>query len=256
MVFDRVLVGFDGSATSELALDLGLKLRAPGGELESLTVAETHFATHAGMEARTWDERIRREAERQRAAAEVRLGGAAGTRARLVAGYAAACLLSEAGRTGADLISVGSHGHSRIGGILLGSVATRVAHDSPCSVLVARPAPGAAGEGVSIVAGMDESPAADDALAVAGALAEAIHGRLERVTAVAAPVATLVEASRSADLLVLGSRGAHGLAALGSVAERVAHEAACPVLIVRGMPRSAAGEAAAQQGAQDAEAVH
>jgi nucleotide-binding universal stress UspA family protein len=48
------------------------------------------------------------------------------------------------------------------------------------------------------------------------------------------PVEALVDASRSADLVVVGSRGATGLAALGSVAERVSHQADCPVLIVRG----------------------
>ena len=47
------------------------------------------------------------------------------------------------------------------------------------------------------------------------------------------PVVALVEAARDADLLVVGSRGLHGLKALGSVSERVAHDAACSVLVVR-----------------------
>lgn len=47
------------------------------------------------------------------------------------------------------------------------------------------------------------------------------------------PVEALVEASRDADLLIVGSRGLRGMASLGSVAERVAHKAECPVLIVR-----------------------
>jgi nucleotide-binding universal stress UspA family protein len=42
-----------------------------------------------------------------------------------------------------------------------------------------------------------------------------------------------VEASGSADLLVVGSRGLHGLRALGSVGERVANQASCSVLVVR-----------------------
>ena len=44
---------------------------------------------------------------------------------------------------------------------------------------------------------------------------------------------TLVEVAIEADLLVVGSRGLHGMKALGSVSERVAHEAKCSVLIVR-----------------------
>jgi nucleotide-binding universal stress UspA family protein len=39
--------------------------------------------------------------------------------------------------------------------------------------------------------------------------------------------------SLAADLLVLGSRGLHGLAALASVSERVAKRAFCSVLVVR-----------------------
>jgi nucleotide-binding universal stress UspA family protein len=40
-------------------------------------------------------------------------------------------------------------------------------------------------------------------------------------------------ASESADLVIVGSRGLHGLKALGSVSERVAHEARCSVLVIR-----------------------
>jgi nucleotide-binding universal stress UspA family protein len=35
----------------------------------------------------------------------------------------------------------------------------------------------------------------------------------------------------------VGSRGLHGLRALGSVSERVAHDASCSVLVVRTAPR-------------------
>jgi nucleotide-binding universal stress UspA family protein len=47
------------------------------------------------------------------------------------------------------------------------------------------------------------------------------------------PVDALVQAGETSDLLVLGSRGLHGVKALGSVAERVAHQASCSVLVVR-----------------------
>ena len=47
------------------------------------------------------------------------------------------------------------------------------------------------------------------------------------------PVAALTAASAAADLLVVGSRGMHGIRALGSVSERVAHRAECSTLIVR-----------------------
>jgi nucleotide-binding universal stress UspA family protein len=48
------------------------------------------------------------------------------------------------------------------------------------------------------------------------------------------PVEELIEASRTADLLVLGSRGAGGFARLlmGSIASQVAHHAYCPIVII------------------------
>jgi nucleotide-binding universal stress UspA family protein len=62
---------------------------------------------------------------------------------------------------------------------------------------------------------------------------------IERRVVEGAPGAVLVEASREADLLVVGSRGHGGFAGLllGSVSQQCAHHAACPVVIVRRRPR-------------------
>jgi nucleotide-binding universal stress UspA family protein len=130
-------------------------------------------------------------------------------------------LLAAARRCHADLIAVGErHAH-------------RIARDSPCSVLI--------GRGVdpdafprAIVVGVDGSAHAADAEAVGHVLADSFGAQLRRVEETdAEPTAALVEASRDADLLIIGSRGVHGSAVLGSVAEAVAEGAACSVLVVR-----------------------
>jgi nucleotide-binding universal stress UspA family protein len=46
----------------------------------------------------------------------------------------------------------------------------------------------------------------------------------------------LHDLSEFADLVVVGSRGLKGIRALGSVSERIAHEALCSVLVVRQGP--------------------
>jgi nucleotide-binding universal stress UspA family protein len=110
------------------------------------------------------------------------------------------------------------------------------------------------------VVGLDASSYARDALATADELARRLHGAVEVVSATAGeevdrdaawaervqtwdgadPVRALVERSRSADLVVVGSRGMHGIRAIGSVSERVAHQAHCTALVVHEPP--AAGQ--------------
>jgi nucleotide-binding universal stress UspA family protein len=69
------------------------------------------------------------------------------------------------------------------------------------------------------------------------ALAEVGEPRPESVTVKAVhgfPAEVLIDASRDADMIVLGQRGVGGFSRLlmGSVTSQVAHHATCPVLIV------------------------
>ena len=117
-----------------------------------------------------------------------------------------------------------------------GSVATYMLHEAPCSVLIARPCGDPDQFPRSIVAGFDGSACSMEALAVARRLAEETNADLRVVAAAGGeklrldpirehapdaaldhrpPFEALVAESEAADLLVLGSRGLHGLAAVG-----------------------------------------
>ncbi|MEJ7793778.1 MAG: universal stress protein [Gaiellaceae bacterium] len=65
---------------------------------------------------------------------------------------------------------------------------------------------------------------------------------IERHVVEGSPATVLVDESRHADLLVVGSRGHGGFAGLllGSVSQQCAHHAACPVVIVHASSRKAA----------------
>jgi nucleotide-binding universal stress UspA family protein len=163
------------------------------------------------------------------------------------------CLLAEIERRRATLLVVGSHGRSRATGLAFGSVGTRLLRDAPCSVLVARP-PMETLWPRSIVVGLDGSRESAVASAAARDLARRLRTRLRFVAATGEANVHLTAAYRIAeeieehfgsavrelhrlsfgtDLVVVGSRGLRGLESLGSVSERIAHEAHCSVLVVR-----------------------
>lgn len=170
-----------------------------------------------------------------------------------------AALLAAASNLAADLVCVGASGMSRAAGILFGSVATAMAHHAPCSVLIAREAENFPGP---ILHANDGSPESLEAARHATRLA-ARHGStlvtvwvgegdagvgaaITEIAAIAgvepvlltqqgSPPRRIVEVARDthASLIAMGSRGQTGLAALGSVSERVSHHAECSVLVVR-----------------------
>jgi nucleotide-binding universal stress UspA family protein len=168
-------------------------------------------------------------------------------------------MLTELGRHRATLVAVGSHEHRRLPGILLGSVATQLLHEAPCAVLMARGSPGD-GFPARVAVAADGSEESARALEAGARIAERCGATLEAVVATgggATPDAAAVRSALDAasgpdtplrmesdapvdalsrldpDLLVIGSRGLQGLRSLGSVSERVAHEARCSVLVVR-----------------------
>jgi nucleotide-binding universal stress UspA family protein len=252
-VFERIVIGVDQSPESLVAVRQAARLVEPNGRLVLTAVANVALAVHAGWAATQVWEDIESEARTALGAAR---SEAPEAETLLIDGAPGDALLMTARNEGADLVAVGTHGGSRATGILLGSVATLMLHDAPCSVLVARPSMDDREFPRSICVGIDGSASSVQATTVAGALARRFGAA---VTAVAAcggkkinvdelraielraeiddrpPVEALIEraAEAGADLLVVGSRGLHGVKALGSVSEQVAHRANCSVLVVR-----------------------
>ena len=251
-VFARVVVGVDGTESSFEACRQAARLADPSTPIEVVTIVHVAEAARAGFEAARIADELALEAEAALDEAALILGERA--RKQFLDGYVMPSLLGEIARVDATMVAVGSHGHRRATEILIGGVAGELLHVAPCSVLVARPASDPEGFPRSIVVGIDGSSTADAALAAAQQLARRLERPLHVLTALqgknvdlahvhlrtpfaeavdAHPVEALVTASLSTDLLVVGSRGLHGPAALGSVSERVAHQAKCSVLVVR-----------------------
>jgi nucleotide-binding universal stress UspA family protein len=189
---------------------------------------------------------------------------------RQVLGGGAASLIAES--RDAQLVVVGCRGHGGFAGLLLGSVSAQVVAHAHCPVLVVRPpepeapasdAPvavgvdGSAGGATALEYAADEAarrgrrllvvhaaPDDDEAVRQAEALlAEAVHeartlhpdlpvdGWLSRGRDAAG---SMIEASRQAAVVVVGSRGRGGFAGLllGSTSQAMVHHAHCPVLVI------------------------
>ena len=249
-MFARVVAGVDGSDAGYEAARQAARLVAADGWLELFTAVYLVEANLAAWSAPQIRARLEREAT------EAVCFGAAigGPRARSRPGQWTATAVADAraGEKQATLAVVGTHGHSRLSEIMIGGVAGELLHSAPCSVCIARRPATEALFPRAIVAGCDGSAESVAAVAVARQLADRFGASLsivtglggkdvdhERARALGAitveghPVGALVEAGEDADIVVVGSRGLHGIKALGSVSERVAHQASCSVIVLR-----------------------
>jgi nucleotide-binding universal stress UspA family protein len=258
-VFARVACGIDGSDASIGTVRQVGRLVPDGAEVTLFGVANEDAAVSIGWPAMpiAHATKVPRDAiEAGIVRARELLPAHVSVQSGIVTGPPAPLSVVEAKVRNATVVAIGSHGHRRMPGILIGSVATALIHSAPCSVFLARPG---ADDGFprSLVVGLDGSAQSRAAARAAAAIAQRTGATVQGLVAMGgAPVDhaevrsiaidsggfPLTEDGRDpvdafsdvdADLLVLGSRGLRGVHALGSVSERSAHRAGCSVLLVR-----------------------
>jgi nucleotide-binding universal stress UspA family protein len=257
-----ILCATDGSRASVSAVRRAIALASPDTELVFLAVV---WRVGAGPTERAVLAPRRAEKALRDAAA---LAAAAHFRCECVLEHApdpAPAILAHA--RDHDLLVLGAPPASRATGILGGSVATAAAHHAPVPVLLARgrttafprrvvvATNGSAESGNAVRLAADIARRADGRITLvyageaamlprnvaeqAALLSERVGVRPDVVTVHGRPQHAIAAAASAAhaDLLVVGSRGLHGARALGSISERVAHDAPMSVLIARPEPQ-------------------
>jgi nucleotide-binding universal stress UspA family protein len=255
--FASILCGVEGNPSSTEAARQAIALASAGASLHFISVYTsfelspdyTREALGASLEE------VSRLAEQAGIAASTELKEGK---------YAIDVLLPESRQH--DLLALGTHGNTRAGGIFFGSTASEAAHRAERALLIARqprePAPpfgrvvlasggspgswaparaafrvaAAFGSELEIVHVADGEPPERRAVVEAQAAEAAAVIGAQPLLGFPSGEATeaIVEAARAggASVIVCGRRGVQGVKALGSVSERLVHQADCSVILV------------------------
>ena len=233
-LFDRVVCGVDRSEAGATAARAAALLTSPEGSLGLVAVEDPSIAVHVGSAMPRVLQELNGEAHAALVRGRVEAEQLHTLEAILLDGDPLHCLLAEIARREGTLAAVGSHGYSLAAGFALGSVSTHLLRDAPCSVLIARGTIEVGHWPADIVVGLDGSPDSERALDAAEELSERLGSTMQVIEEWdRTPLEALTAASRADGLIVVGSRGIRGEVVLGSLSERLAHEAACSVLVVR-----------------------
>jgi nucleotide-binding universal stress UspA family protein len=136
LTFETIVWATDGSEPANAALPYARSLVAPGGRIVAVHCRELfEWGRAAGRPVPADEDDV--EATILEQLAGLRSAGE-NIELEIVAGAAgrAAQVVADAARDlGADLVVVGTRGHSPIAGVLVGSVTQRLLHLAPCPVL-------------------------------------------------------------------------------------------------------------------------
>jgi nucleotide-binding universal stress UspA family protein len=253
-VYARVVCGVDRSEAGIAAARAAARVAEQEGTLTIVAADDTSIAVHAGWAMPSVLNELLQLAEKARDEGLEAAEPLHEVSGKAVEGDPLRVLTAELEAQDATLAVVGSHGIRRAAGIALGAVSTHLLHYAPCSVLVARGEIDGERWPRRIVVGLDGSEESARAYAAAQELAGRYDAPLRAISATqdshvdveaarliapdleehdARALDVLNVASETTDLVVVGSRGLRGVRALGSLSERLAHEARSPVLVVR-----------------------
>lgn len=146
IMYQRIVVAIDGSATAERALQEAIKLAAGKAQLRLVYVIEEVYPLdaegYAYIDYAALQEAVRKTGERTlaQAAEKARRSGITAETALLDVPRArtAGVIDDEAQNWKADLIVIGTHGRSGLSRLLLGSVAEGVVRGASVPVLLVR----------------------------------------------------------------------------------------------------------------------
>lgn len=260
-LFADVLCAVDGTRGSLAAVRQGAALVDEAGCLTLLAVTAVEGAGRY-KSAAIGPERVERVLDM--AAHLARQSGARCTRLADCAAPPSKAILAQAASH--QLLAMGAPAMSWVGEMFLGGVVSSALRSLPAPLLLARPAPAEQPFGRRLLVASDAEEGSDRLVEIGATLAHRLGGgvmlvhavgveskarphRIERqvhqleaaladacevhVEAGAAhEVIVQIARSAQASLIVIGGRRPDGLRALGSISERVAHDAPCSVLVV------------------------
>ena len=188
----RILMATDFSEQAakafEAALALAARTQAELHVIHALEVALPLFEPYAVVIPADWIGEARRLAQEKLAKAHEAVKGKGLTGTTHLGDVPAAHAIAERAREiGADLVVVGTHGHTGLKHVLLGSVAERTVEYAPCSVWTVKGTRPAA-ELRTIVVGTDLSAGASAAVAAAAQWARDAGAKLHVVHALQIPM--------------------------------------------------------------------
>jgi nucleotide-binding universal stress UspA family protein len=137
-MFSKVMWATDGSDPADAAMPFARDLaKESGGELVVVHITEHTFPGKAGGSLPVYANEGELAEKIERQVAELSAAGIATTlyTGNTAVGGAAHAIATRAQEHGADLIVVGTRGHTVLAGLLLGNVTQRLLHISPCPVL-------------------------------------------------------------------------------------------------------------------------